>query len=109
MTRDIIVNAHQRRLRMNRKSMLIWMVGLVLTSGCNRSGSAAPTTPQPATPAPIIFSTEAPPGGLPTGPTSIFTPSATPVPPVAPNFCNDPQTVSLIDALKRAVLNSDGP
>jgi len=38
----------------------------------------------------------------------VFTPVDTSVPPVAVNVCDDPQVVTLIDSLKKAMLNADG-
>lgn len=87
---------------MYTKTISILLMGLFVLTSCNFSGSAAPTSTS------IFFSTATPPGSLPVIPTSIFTPSATPISPVVPNFCSDPQVITLIDSLKRAMLNADG-
>jgi hypothetical protein len=41
-------------------------------------------------------------------PTSIYTPTATPIPPIAANVCSDPQVVAVIDSLKSSMLTADG-
>ena len=83
------------------------LIGLALLTGCSLPSAATPTPSQP-TPAPLNFiTTETPLSFLPTSP-SIFTPTATPIPPVAPTVCTDPQVTALIDSLKRSMLNADG-
>jgi hypothetical protein len=84
------------------------LIGLTLLTGCSFPGAATPT-PTQAVPAPILFvTTDTPHAPTPT-PLPLFTPTATPIPPVAQNVCTDPQVVALIDSLKRSMLNGDGP
>ena len=84
------------------------LIGLALLTGCSLPGAATPT-PTQAIPAQMFFvTTDTPRAPAPTD-ISLFTPTATPIPPVAQNVCTDPQVVALIDSLKRAMLNGDGP
>jgi hypothetical protein len=55
----------------------------------------------------LIFITTETPSPLPPVVAAV-TPTATPVPPVAANVCADPQVTTLIDSLKRTMLNKDG-
>lgn len=96
---------------MSTKAISVLLVTLFVLTGCSFSG-AADSAPTPTLIAPTAFNlimTEIPAPIALASATSIFTPSATPIPPVAPNFCADPQVVALIDSLRRAMLNSDGP
>ena len=93
---------------MNSKRTAILMMGLALLTGCNILNPAAPT-PTPLPTSPLIFPSTETPVVLPTAvPTSLFTPTATPIPPVAANVCNDPQAIGLIDSLKSSMLNANG-
>ena len=94
---------------MNNKLTAILTIGLFLLTGCNIGGTPIPTPTQFVPPELIFVSTETPsPVPLETA-TPIFTPTATPIPAVAPNFCADAQATALVDSLKRATLNNDGP
>lgn len=85
------------------------LIGLTLLTGCSFPGAATPT-PTQAAPAPLSFIFTETPLPLPTlTPIPMFTPTATPIPPVAGNVCTDPQATTLIESLKRAMLNGDGP
>jgi len=89
-----------------KKAFLITLSGMFLLTSCNLRSSASPTTPDSKfleyvsaeTPFPIIVAT------LPT----VFTPTATQIPPVVPNFCSDPVIMPLIDSLKTSILSTDG-
>jgi len=82
------------------------LIGLVLLTGCSLPSAATPTQPAPA--ALNFTTTETPlPSPIPTS-LSIFTPTATPIPPVVQTVCTDPQVIALIDSLKRSMLNADG-
>jgi hypothetical protein len=84
------------------------LIGLALLTGCSFPGAATPT-PTLAVPAPVFFvTTDTPRAPEPTA-IAQFTPTATPIPPIAANICTDPQVVTLIDSLKRSMLNGDGP
>lgn len=91
-----------------KKSMFIpWVVSLLL-AGCNLGTSAKPT---PTPPGPGLFdsvSTETSSQNPAVSLTPIFTPTATPLPPVAPSVCADPQVTSLIDSLRTSMLTADG-
>lgn len=85
------------------------LIGLTLLTGCSFPGAATPT-PTQAAPAPLSFIFTETPLPLPTlTPIPMFTPTATPIPPVAGNVCTDSQVTALIESLKRAMLNGDGP
>ena len=114
---------------MKIRILYILLIGVVL------SACAAPATDMPATPTLLVPSTSTSAAPLPTDTLSALTatiiPSATgdnftPIPavtstsipntavpntsvPGSTNICTDPQVTALIDSLKRAVLNSDGP
>jgi len=88
-------------------TFLVLMTGLFLLTGCNRGSSPSPTPTQSVlqlvfgiteTPSPILAVTFTP----------VFTATATPIPPVAPNVCTDPKVVALIDSLKTSMLTADG-
>ena len=83
------------------------LIGLILLTGCSFSSAATPTQPAPAIMDFVLTETLLP-SPIPASP-SLFTPTATPLPPVAQTVCTDPQVVALIDSLKRAMLNGDGP
>jgi hypothetical protein len=96
-----------------------FLIGLVLLSACAPSTAApTPTLALPATatlitlPASTAIATGTPilltntPGGV--GVTEIASLTFTP-PPVSADICADPQVTTLIDSLKTAMLNSDGP
>ena len=114
---------------MNTKIVSIVTALLAVLTGC-AAPTAAPATPTSLVIAsPTFFSTETPavftqtPASstqtpvsqqpLPTGTTSVstFVPATIPAtqPPGSGNLCADPQATALIDSLKTAVLNSDGP
>lgn len=98
---------------MNIKILYLLLIGVVLTA-CASPTAALPTPTQlvPATPTSIPAATL-----VPLTPTAISTTDAfTPIPaltstsaPNPSNICTDPQVTALIDSLKTAVLNSDGP
>ncbi len=98
---------------MKNKILYPLLLGLVL------SACAAPATETPPTPTLLVPTTSA---ELPTATVSPLTPTIiatatgenfTPIPnttvPNSTNLCSDPQVIALIDSLKRAVLNADGP
>lgn len=97
---------------MNNKLISALVIGLFLLSGCNFSVSTLPTPTLPATAALNFITTETPSpvsSVIPSVVASpVFTPIATSVPPVAANVCTDPQVVTLIDSLKKAMLTADG-
>ena len=95
------------------------LIGLVLLSACASSSAATPTLALPATTAlatltastaiasstPILLTnTPDGSGGSTAIPTLTFTP-----PSVAADICADPQVTTLINSLKTAMLNADGP
>ena len=93
---------------MNRTTIAISMLGCVLLAGCSLRPSATPT---PAFQAPLVFITTETPSPIPQPiipDTPIFTPTATPVPPINANFCVDPQVTTLIDSLKTSMLSRNG-
>ena len=85
------------------------LVGLFLLTGCSFSATTFPTPTLPAT-VPMVFITTETPSPIPPIATAItvFTPTAPPMPAVSANVCTDPQVITLIDSLKRAMLNNDG-
>src|SRR5689334_8508050 len=90
-----------------RIKLSILLLGLLFLTGCNISYSDVPTpTPLGAQPVILFPTVTAPPPAV---PTSVFTPTATPIAPVVANVCTDLQAVALIDSLKRAIINNDGP
>lgn len=93
---------------MNNKLMLILTVGLVSLTGCSFPGRAAATPTPLINPDLIFVTTETPIAITPIPPTPILTQTATPIPPVAANVCNDPQAIALIDALKSSMLTANG-
>lgn len=93
---------------MKDKLMLIITVGLILLTGCSFPGRVAPTPTPLVNPDLIFVATETPVAITPIPPTPIFTPTATPIPAVAANVCNDPQVIALIDALKSSMLTANG-
>jgi hypothetical protein len=86
------------------------LLTLVFLTSCSFPASAPPTpTPMPPEPAALVFiTTETPSPIPPVTDTPVFTPTATPIPPVVANVCTDPQTTTLIDSLKKAMLTDDG-
>ncbi len=106
---------------MKKMLTLCLMAGLFLLTGCSFSISTAPTQTQPDTPTPILFPTSTtapstaiipttvPPTAIP--PTSIPVPASTntSAPPASTDICTDSKVVTLLDSLKSAMLNSDGP
>ena len=78
-----------------KRTLSIALIGFTLLAACTRSAATPPTPTQP-----VPTSTFALPGILPL-------PTSTP-PLNASNICNDPQVLALIDALKSAMLTSDG-
>ena len=80
----------------------ILVLGIVLLAACTPADAIPTLTPLPfATPTFIS-------GGAPIATTNPLTPGVTP-PQGTGNICTDPQVPALIDSLKNAVLNSDGP
>lgn len=102
-----------------RKSTTALLTVLVLLTAC--ASPAPDATPTLALPATVIVTlpptsgtlipTTTPPLSLPTSIAATAIPTLTlSVPsPDASNICADPQVTALIDSLKTAVLNSDGP
>jgi hypothetical protein len=90
-----------------KKTFYAILVGSILLAGCSLPGSAT-ATPTIAAPAIIFITTEtaSPAPAFTAAP--IFTPTFTPIPPVAANFCTDPQVTALVDSLKSAMLNENG-
>lgn len=88
----------------NKMTMVLLIVSFLLI-GCNLRSSANPT---PATVDPnfLNFVSTGTPSTI--FLTPVFTATATPIPPVAPNVCTDPQVISLIDSLKTSLLTADG-
>ena len=95
---------------MNKK--LIFWLAVLLLSGCAQSPSAPPPQPTTVSPSPIPAATQTPapvvsPTFTPVASTAIptLTPAQTAV---VPGFCSDPQPVTLINSLKKSMLESDG-
>jgi hypothetical protein len=98
----------EEEIIMNNKLTSILLIGLFLLTGCGLSGSTQPTPTAPA-PAPLVFiTTETPSPIAPVVVAPVVTATASPMPPVAANVCSDAQVTTLIDSLKRAMLNQDG-
>src|SRR5687768_7733650 len=115
MTSDIIVS----EVKMKNKIILpMLLIGLVLLSACTPSNAATSTLALPSTTtltpltASTAIATATPalltntPGGV--GVTAVSTLTFTP-PPVAVDICADSQVTTLINSLKTARLNADGP
>ena len=101
---------------MNIKILYMLLIGVVL-SACAAPATETPPTPTQLVPAtPTLVATETVVSltqtTIPTATGESFTPipvlTSTPVPGTT-NICTDPQVTALIDSLKNAVLNSDGP
>lgn len=93
---------------MKRDGVFITLIGLLILTGCNLGTSAGPTPTQPV---PALFdfvSTETPSPIPAVALTPVFTATATPIPPVAPNVCADSSVVALIDSLRTSILSADG-
>jgi hypothetical protein len=92
------------------KKQIITLLALLLLTGCALPGASSVTPVTPTAALPLVFiTTETPAPILPVVTNiPVFTPTATPVPPVAANVCTDPQVPAMIDSLKKAMLNSDG-
>jgi len=91
-----------------KRISFIALIGLILLTGCSFPGAATPTPTQLA---PIIMDfilTETP-SPIPLTPTPAFTATATPIPPIFPTICTDPQVTGLINSLKNSMLTADGP
>src|SRR5574341_2128138 len=94
---------------MNTQTLSVLLIGFALLAGC-----ASPATSDPPTQSQFIAVT--PTLFIATGTPAVITPGvSTPLPnvtatrdPNLPNVCTDPQVTALIDALKSAVLTSDG-
>lgn len=100
-------------IRLIRSALL---AGFTLLTACASPSPATPTLALPATGTPTLTSgtlvpTATPPLSLPTSIASTAIPTLTlSIPsPVASNICTDPQVTELIDSLKTAMSNSDGP
>jgi hypothetical protein len=101
---------------MNNRLIMTNFMGFVLLTACASPNPATPTLAQLATAtAPqtsgTLIPTATPPLSLPTAiaSTAISTLTLSIPSPVASDICADPQVTALIDSLKTAVLNSDGP
>ena len=94
---------------MNYRLTSILLIGLFLFTGCSFSATTLPTPTVPATD-PLVFITTETPSPIPPVATevTVLTPADTPMPAVSANVCTDPQVITLIDSLKRAMLNNDG-
>jgi len=94
---------------MHNRLTLILLIGLFLLSGCSFSATTLPT-PTLLPPATVNFITTETPSPVPTALTGVpvIIATATPVPPGAANVCADPQVITLIDSLKKALLTADG-
>lgn len=91
-----------------KKTFFVLMIAIFLLSGCNIGNSASPTPTLPVSDFLDFVLTETPSQIVPAALTPIFTPTATPIPPVAPNVCSDPSVAALIDSLKTSMLSADG-
>lgn len=91
---------------MNNKLTSILLIGLVFLTGCGLMGNTPPTPTAPA-PAPLVFITTETASPIPTA-VPVVTATATVQPPVVANVCSDAQVTTLLDSLKRAMLNQDG-
>jgi len=101
----------------NKMILPTLIIGFVLLSACAPSSAATPTLALPATAtlttltASTAIATSTPilltntPGGT----TAILTLTFTPPPVAAADICADPQVTTLINSLKTAMLNADGP
>jgi hypothetical protein len=93
---------------MNTKALSMFLIGLILLTGC-----ASPATPTPlpvlAPPTfaitPTLFPLTLTPGAVTPLPGVTVTAAA---PASTSGICTDPQVTALIDSFKKAVLNSDG-
>ena len=101
---------------MNNRLIMTLFVGFVLLTACASPNPTTPTLAQPATgtlpqTSGTLIPTSTPPLSLPSSIASTAIPTLTlSIPsPNASNICADPQVTALIDSLKTAVLNSDGP
>ena len=88
---------------MNMKLVPIFLSGFVLLAACTSPTDAAVTP----TALPTLFPAVSATAPLPIQTPGALTPGLTPSSPA--NVCSDPQVTALIDSLKTAVLNSDGP
>lgn len=90
---------------------IAWM-GLILLTACAPATATLPSQPTPVPPSPVPAATQiSPPSASPTITLPAFTaiPTLTPAQTaVLPAFCADSQPASLINALKNAMLTSDG-
>lgn len=87
---------------MNIKPATILVLGIVLLASCTSADTLPTLTPLPSA-TPTLFI-----GAPPIATTNPLTPGVTPSVGTG-NICTDPQVPALIDSLKNAVLNSDGP
>jgi hypothetical protein len=101
---------------MNNRLIMTTFMGFVLLTACASPNPATPTLAQLATATPpqtsgTLIPTVTADLSLPTGiaSTAISTLTLSVSSPVASDICADPQVTALIDSLKTAVLNSDGP
>ena len=101
---------------MNTRLIMMAFVGFALLTACASPSPATPTLAQLPTLTPpqtsgTLIPTVTPDLSLPTSIASTAIPTLTlSVPsPVASDICTDPQVTALIDSLKTAMLNSDGP
>lgn len=91
-----------------KKTICTILFGTILLTGCSLPGSTAPTPTSIAAPAIFFITTETASPAPAFTATPIFTPTSTPIPPVAPAVCTDPQATALIDSLKKSMLTADG-
>ena len=93
---------------MNKQTVFVLTIGLVLLAGCASVNTASPSSTEPASATSTFITTETP--GAPASTSEAFTPIPTFTSPPAnsPNVCTDPQATALIDSLKTAMLASNG-
>ena len=93
---------------MKMKIIFLTITGMFLLASCNVGRSTSQTPSTPASNFLNLVSTETPSPLVLPSLTSVFTPTATPFPAIASDFCLDPAVVSLIDSLKTSMLSTDG-
>ena len=93
---------------MNSKSLLVFLVSLILLTGCGSPATQAAVTPAfLALPtSTLLIGTPSP---LPPGAATALPGGSVPAPANPSTICNDPQVTALIDSFKSAILTSDGP
>src|SRR6266498_2648818 len=103
-------------MRMNAKTFLMFLIGLVLLAACaSPAAQATPTSLPYVTTTPTLFIGTQPTLPLTLTPGAVTPAPITPVPGVTAitpsttsTICTDPQVTALIDSFKSAILESDG-